>query len=52
MTGEFMGIPLTKRSFSMQFIDILEIHEGKATAHWGVTDQAAMMQQLGLVPDM
>lgn len=50
--GEFMGIPPTGNSFSIQFIDIIEIHDGKATAHWGVTDQAAMMQQLGLAPDM
>jgi steroid delta-isomerase-like uncharacterized protein len=51
-TGEFMGIPPTNRSFSVQFIDIIEIHDGKATAHWGVTDQAAMMGQLGLAPEM
>jgi predicted ester cyclase len=47
--GEFMGIPPTNKSFEAQFIDIIEIHDGKATEHWGVTDQAAMMQQLGLV---
>ncbi len=47
--GEFMGIPPTHNSFKAQFIDIIEIHDGKATEHWGVTDQAAMMQQLGLV---
>ncbi len=51
-TGEFMGIPPTNKNFKVQFIDIIEIREGKATAHWGVTDQAAMMQQLGLVPEM
>ena len=51
-TGEFMGIPPTNRSFSIGFIDILEIHDGKATAHWGLTDQAAMMGQLGLAPEM
>jgi steroid delta-isomerase-like uncharacterized protein len=47
--GEFMGIPPTSNSFKVQFIDIIEIRDGKATAHWGITDQAAMMQQLGLV---
>ncbi|MGI9648465.1 MAG: ester cyclase [Acidimicrobiia bacterium] len=51
-TGEFMGIPATNQSFSIQFIDILEIRDGKAIAHWGVTDQAAMMGQLGLAPEM
>ena len=47
--GEFMGIPPTNKSFEVQFIDIIEFHDGKATEHWGLTDQAAMMQQLGLV---
>lgn len=47
--GEFMGIPGTNNNFKIQFIDIIEIQDGKATQHWGVTDQAAMMQQLGLV---
>jgi len=50
--GEFMGIPPTNKSFKVQFIDIIEIHDGKATAHWGQTDQASMMEQLGLAPEM
>ena len=50
--GEFMGIPPTNKSIKVSFIDIVEIRGGKATAHWGVTDRAAMMEQLGLVPEM
>ena len=50
--GEFMGMPPTNKSFKIQFIDILEIHDNQGTAHWGMTDQAAMMQQLGLAPNM
>jgi steroid delta-isomerase-like uncharacterized protein len=46
--GEFMGIPATNKSFEIQVIDILEVHDGKVTAHWGITDQAAMMEQLGV----
>ncbi len=46
---EFMGIPPTNNSFEVQFIDITKFENGKATEHWGVTDQAAIMQQLGLV---
>jgi steroid delta-isomerase-like uncharacterized protein len=46
--GEFMGIPATNKSFSVQAIDIVQFRDGKAIAHWGVTDQAAMMEQLGL----
>lgn len=50
--GEFMGIPPTDGNVKVQFIDIIEFRDGMATAHWGITDQAAMMEQLGLVPDM
>ena len=50
--GELMGMPPTNKSFKIQFIDILEIHDGQGTAHWGMTDQAALMQQLGLAPEM
>ena len=50
--GEFMGIPPTNKSFTINIIDIIEIREGKATAHWGLTDTAAMMDQLGLAPEM
>ena len=50
--GEFLGIPPTNKGIKVPFIDIIEFREGKATAHWGVTDQAAMMEQLGLAPEM
>jgi steroid delta-isomerase-like uncharacterized protein len=50
--GAFMGIPPTNKSFKIPFIDIMEIRNNQATAHWGVTDQAAMMEQLGLAPEM
>jgi steroid delta-isomerase-like uncharacterized protein len=46
--GEFMGIPPTHRKFSVQTIDIIEFRDGKAIAHWGVTDTAAMLEQLGV----
>lgn len=50
--GEFMGIPPTDGNVKVQFIDIIEFRDGMATAHWGITDQAAMMEQLGLELDM
>lgn len=50
--GDLMGIPPTNKGFKVQAIDIAEIHDGKLTAHWGVTDQVAMMEQLGLAPEM
>ena len=49
--GEFMGIPATNKQFSVQAMDIVQFRDGKAIAHWGVTDQAAMMEQLGLTSE-
>jgi len=51
-TGQFMGMPPTNKNVEVQAIDILEIHDGKITAHWGQTDQGAMMEQLGMAPEM
>ena len=49
--GEFMGIPPTGRSISIDVIDIMRIAEGQFVEHWGVMDQMAMMQQLGVMPE-
>lgn len=46
--GEFMGIPATGRSFEVNVMDVLQFEGGKVVAHWGVTDTAGMMEQLGL----
>jgi predicted ester cyclase len=49
--GEFMGIPATGNSVSVNFIDIIYFgDDGLAYDHWGVIDQLAMMQQLGVIP--
>ena len=48
--GEFMGIPPTGKSISINVIDIIRIAEGQFVEHWGVMDQMAMMQQLGAIP--
>jgi steroid delta-isomerase-like uncharacterized protein len=48
--GEFMGIVPTGKAISVSGIDIVRFSGGKVAEHWGVTDGAAMMQQLGAVP--
>ena len=49
--GEFMGMPATGKSVSVQLIDIIGFgDDGLAHEHWGVVDAMAMMQQLGVVP--
>ena len=49
--GEFMGIAATGNTISVQAMDFLRFADGKAVEYWGVTDQAAMMQQLGVGPE-
>jgi steroid delta-isomerase-like uncharacterized protein len=49
--GEFMGVPATGKSVDAQLIDIIRWgDDGLAHEHWGVMDQMAIMQQLGVVP--
>lgn len=48
---EFMGIPATGKSISIEVIDIVRIEGGKFVEHWGIMDNMAMMQQLGVVPE-
>jgi steroid delta-isomerase-like uncharacterized protein len=49
--GEFMGIPATGKPLSVELIDITRFgDDGLAREHWGVVDQLAMMQQLGVIP--
>ena len=47
--GEFAGIPATNRTVGVEAIDILRVQDGKVAEHWGVMDQLAMLQQLGVV---
>jgi steroid delta-isomerase-like uncharacterized protein len=48
--GEFMGIPPTGNRISVNVIDIIRVANGELVEHWGVMDQAMMMQQLGMMP--
>jgi steroid delta-isomerase-like uncharacterized protein len=49
--GEFMGTPATGRSVAVNLIDMFAFDaSGRVREHWGVMDQLALMQQLGLAP--
>jgi steroid delta-isomerase-like uncharacterized protein len=49
--GDFMGMPATGKSVSVQLIDIFQLDDdGFVREHWGVLDALAMMQQLGAIP--
>lgn len=47
--GEFMGIPPTGKSFTVNNADFCRFTEdGMICEHWGLIDVAAMMRQLGV----
>ena len=48
--GEFMGVPATGKSVSIEVIDIIRVQGGKAVEHWAVVDMLGVMQQIGAVP--
>jgi steroid delta-isomerase-like uncharacterized protein len=48
--GDFHGAPPTGKSFSIEFVDVIRLVDGKFVEHWGVADELSMMQQLGMIP--
>lgn len=49
-TGPFMGMPATGKIVEFEIMDLCRFDGGKIVEHWGVADNIAMMQQLGVVP--
>ncbi len=47
--GDFMGIPATGKRVSVLGMDLVRIENGKFAEHWGLFDQASLMQQLGML---
>jgi steroid delta-isomerase-like uncharacterized protein len=50
-TGEWMGVPASDKTFEIESIDIIRIEDGKCAEHWGVTDNMALMMQIGAIPE-
>ena len=50
-TGEWMGVPASDKSFEIKAIDIIRVEDGKCAEHWGVTDNMALMMQIGAIPE-
>jgi predicted SnoaL-like aldol condensation-catalyzing enzyme len=48
-TGSFMGMKPTGKSIKVEAFDLVRIENGKMVEHWGVTDNNAMMMQLGML---
>lgn len=49
-TGFYMGLPPTGKQINCSVLGIARVDNGKIVEHWGVTDELAMMSQLGLLP--
>jgi steroid delta-isomerase-like uncharacterized protein len=49
--GEFMGVPASGNRIDIETIDIIRVADGKCAEHWGVTDNIALMQQIGAIPE-
>jgi steroid delta-isomerase-like uncharacterized protein len=48
--GEFMGLPPTGKTYTIQGIDIHQLREGRMAEHWHVVDVYSMLIQLGALP--
>ena len=49
--SEFMGIAATNKQVEFPFVISYEIANGKIVQHWLFADNAAIMEQLGVVTD-
>jgi C-1 hydroxylase len=49
-TGSYLGLPPTGKQINCSVLGIARLDKGKIVEHWGVTDELAMMSQIGLLP--
>ncbi|HEU0026017.1 MAG TPA: ester cyclase [Ktedonobacterales bacterium] len=49
-TQTVMGRPPTGAPVRLDIIDIMRVVDGKVVEHWGVPDQLALMEQIGVIP--
>lgn len=49
-TGSYMGVPATGKQIDCGVFGIARVQDDKIVEHWGVTDELAIVAQLGLVP--
>jgi predicted ester cyclase len=47
--GSFMGHAPTGRKIRIDVIDVVRVHNGLITEHWGVPDRLGALRQLGLL---
>jgi steroid delta-isomerase-like uncharacterized protein len=47
--GVFLGVAPTGRKIHFETVDVMRVHNGKITDHWGVANLFSLMQQLGVL---
>lgn len=45
--GPLLGIAPTHRKIHFESVDVMRVHDGKITDHWGVGNLLSLMQQIG-----
>jgi steroid delta-isomerase-like uncharacterized protein len=45
--GAFLGVPPTHRKIHFETVDVMRVHSGKITDHWGVGNLLSLMRQIG-----
>jgi steroid delta-isomerase-like uncharacterized protein len=48
--GPFLGVAPTGKKIDFETVDVMRVHNGKITEHWGVANLFSLMQQLGAWP--
>jgi steroid delta-isomerase-like uncharacterized protein len=48
--GDFLGLPPTGKSYTIQGIDIHLLRDGRMAEHWDVVDVHSLLIQLGALP--
>jgi steroid delta-isomerase-like uncharacterized protein len=48
--GEWMGIPPTNRTITIDMLEIYRLSERKIAEQWVILDALGMLQQMGVVP--
>ena len=49
--GDLPGVPKTGNKMEMTAVAIHRIADGKLAEHWSNTDELALLQQLGVIPE-
>ena len=49
-SGEFMGMPATGKTYTIEELHLFRVSDGRVAEHWHQMDAMGMMQQLGAMP--